>query len=236
MKKVDNQIQQKILTEIKFLKDGGRYSQLRPKDVENDLYNYHLQHLVKNGYVEKLGDLYKLTEQGKSLITNIDEEDKKFPANYKVSVYMCVVIDGKILLSRRLKHPQYGYVGLPSGKIRYGEKILSTASREFKEETSLKAEFKIIGSLRQIRTNNQGSVIEDGLFSVCYSDRVIGKLTPNSIEGENFWVNIDEVKLLDKLFKPSVEIITNEVIKRLKGEVDWESKFIYELKPEPEEY
>jgi ADP-ribose pyrophosphatase YjhB (NUDIX family) len=236
MTKIDNQIQQEILTTIKFLKDGGKYSDLRIKDIENDLYNYHLQHLVKNGYIEKSGDLYKLTELGKSLVTNIDEEDKKLPANYKVSVYICVVIDGKILLSRRLKHPQYGYVGLPSGKIRYGEEILETAKRELQEETELSADFKIIGNLRQIRTNNQGVVVEDGVFYICYTDKVTGKLLLDSNEGKNFWVKIDEVTTLEKLFKPSVEIVINGVIKRLKGEVGWESQFIYELKPEPEDY
>jgi ADP-ribose pyrophosphatase YjhB (NUDIX family) len=236
MKKIDNQIQQEILTSIKFFKDGGKYSDLKVKDIENDLYNYHLQHLVKNGYIEKSDDLYKLTELGKSLVTNIDEEDKKLPANYKVSVYMCVMVDGKILLSRRLKHPQYGYVGIPSGKIRYGEEILETAKRELREETELAADFKIIGNLRQIRTNSQDEVIEDGVFYICYTDKVVGDLLLDSNEGKNFWIKIEEVTKLEKLFKPSVEIVINEVLKRLKGKVDWESKFIYELKPEPEDY
>lgn len=236
MKKVENQIQQEILTKIKFFKVGGKYSQLRVKGIGNDLYNYHLQQLVKNGFVKKSGVLYQLTEQGKSLVTNIDEEDKKLPANYKVSVYMCLVVGKKILLSRRLKHPQYGYVGLPSGKIRYGEEMLETAKREMEEETGLKVSFKIIGNLRQIRTNDQGSVVEDGVFYVCFSDKFTGKLKQSSIEGENFWVKIEEVAKLEKLFKPSVEIIADEISKRLKNRNSWESKFIYEFKPEPEEY
>lgn len=41
---------------------------------------------------------------------------------------------------------------------------------------------------------------------------------------------------LDKLFKPSVEIILKELQKRLTGDINWDNKFIYELEPEPEEY
>jgi len=236
MVKAENQIQREILSVIRFLKDGAKYSQLKIAEVENDLFNYHLQQLVKSGYLTKQGDLYRLTEVGKSLVTNIDEEDKKLPANYKVSVYMCVVVNGKVLLYKRLKHPQFGYTGLPSGKIKYGEEILATARRELLEETGFRADFTIIGNLRQIRKNSQGEMVEDGVFYVCYSDKVEGSLTPDSKEGEFFWENLDKAVKLDKIFKPSLEIILAEVKKRIGREVPWENKFIFELLPDPEVY
>ena len=231
-----NSIQKDILSKARFFKDGAKYAELKDADIDNDLHNYHLQQLVKTGYLEKDGKLYKLTEKGKSYITNVDSLDKKRIGNYKVSVYMCVVDGDRVLVHRRLKQPQYGYVGFPSGKISFGEGILETGSRELFEETHLKAEFKIIGNLRQIRHNAQGDVIEDGVFYVLYSDNFTGKLLEKQLEGENFWVPIKEALNIEKLFKPSFEIILNEILDRRNGKKSWDEKFIYELTPPVEEY
>jgi ADP-ribose pyrophosphatase YjhB (NUDIX family) len=182
--KIESEMQREILSKCRFWEKGARYSELRSEGVENDLFNYHLQQLVKNGWLKKEEGSYLLTVKGKRLVTNIDEEDKQNPPSFKVSVYMCAVdapsgaSQGKILLYRRLKHPQYGYVGLPSGKIRFWENILETAKREFKEETNLEAEFQVIGNLRQIRRNEKGEVREDGVFYVCFADSVKGELMP----------------------------------------------------------
>jgi 8-oxo-dGTP pyrophosphatase MutT (NUDIX family) len=235
---IENNIQKEILSLCSFIKSGAKYSQLKPKTstIENDLYNYHLQQLVKNGYLEKTDNLYFLTQHGKSVVTNIDEETMKIYTNYKVSTYLCPVVNNKILLYKRLKHPQYGYTGFISAKIAYGERALDTAKREFMEETSMEADFKIIGNMRQIRHSAEDKVIEDGIFYICYTDKVSGTLLETNKEGEYFWVDIDKVHEIDKIFKPSLEIGVNEIIKRLNGTTSWDSPFICELEPDPEEY
>lgn len=235
---IEHEIQKEILSLSSFFPNGAKYSELKPKktEIENDLYNYHLQYLVKNDYLTKNNDKYFLTQKGKSLVTNIDHATKTISTNYKVSVYIAPVIRNQILLYKRLKQPQYGYTGLISGKIKYGENILQTAQREFTEETELKADFQIIGNLRQIRKNADKQVIEDGIFYICYTNKVSGKLMEKSIEGEYFWHDIDKVTSLEKIFKPSLEICVKEIQKRISGEISFENKFIYELEPEPEEY
>ncbi|MBU1110157.1 NUDIX domain-containing protein [Patescibacteria group bacterium] len=233
---VDSPIQLQILSNCCFYESGSRYSQLKPNDIDDDLFNYHLQQLVKKGYLEKRDRLYFLSEKGKSLATNIDYETHKIPLNYKVSVYLCPVINNEVLLYERLKHPQYGYTGLISGKIRYGEPVLSAARREFIEETGLTADFKIIGNLRQIRRNEDGKVIEDGVFYVCFTDQIKGNLTEKNIEGKYFWAKLHEASKLEKIFKPSLEVILNEVKNRLDTKVSWDADFIYEFEPEPEDY
>jgi len=233
---IQNKTQYEILSNCKFWQDGAKYSQIKPNDIDNDLFNYHLQQLVKKDYLTKENALYCLTEKGKSLVTNVDDEIKSASSSFKVSIYACPVIGNKVLLHKRLKHPQYGYVGLVAGKIKYGENVLDTVKREFLEETDLTAEFKVIGNLRQIRKNEKGKVIEDGIFYVCFTDKVNGRLRQKNKEGEYFWVELNEVSKIDKIFKPSLEIILDEVKKRISGEIPWESKFIYELEPEPEDY
>ncbi len=235
---LENSLQKEILSLCSFAPNGAKFSELKPKHttIENDLFNYHLQYLVKNGYLEKRDQLYFLTIQGKSLVTNIDHATKSVATNYKVSVYLCPVVDGKVLLYKRLKHPQYGYSGFISGKITYGETILGTAEREFTEETNLTAKFKVVGNMRQIRHDKDNKVIEDGIFYVCYTDKVNGELLEKSKEGEYFWVRLSEVSKLEKIFKPSLEIGVGEVLERIEGKKSWDSLFFYELQPEPEEY
>ena len=173
---IDHSIQRQILINVKFFKDGARYSEIRPNNVKNDIFNYHLQYLAKKKYLIKEGELYKLTEKGKSIATNIDDLSFKINTNYKVSVYICPVVGKNILLTRRLKHPQFGYVGLVSGKMGYGERILDAAQRELQEETNLKAKFKIIGNLHQIRKNDKGELIEDGIFYICFTNKSYRKV------------------------------------------------------------
>ncbi len=180
---IESEIQRKILSSCTFFKNGAKYSEMKIPELENDLYNYHLQKLVKDGFLLKEDNLYKLTEKGKSLVTNIDERDLEVPPIYKVSVYLCPVIVGEILLTKRLKHPQYGYSGFIAEKKKWGEELLVTAKRALKEETGMESDsLKIIGSLHQIRKNKEGKVIEDGIFHICYTDKVEGCFVPKSIE------------------------------------------------------
>ena len=52
---INNDIQKTILSNCSFFPKGAKYSELKPKDteLENDMYNYHLQQLVKNGLLTK---------------------------------------------------------------------------------------------------------------------------------------------------------------------------------------
>ena len=95
-----NVTQRKILSNCSFFETGAKYSQLKPEneEIENDLYNYHLQQLVKHEYLKKRNGLYLLTQKGKSIVTNIDYETISIPTKYKVSVYLCPIINNQVLL------------------------------------------------------------------------------------------------------------------------------------------
>lgn len=234
---IESEIQRKILSSCTFFKNGATYTDLRVSEIENDLYNYHLQKLVKDGFLEKVGTTYHITAKGKSFVTNVDELDLKIPPSYKVSVYLCPINGDKILLTRRQKHPQFGYVGLVAEKKKYGELFTDTAKRALTEETGLSSEkFQFIGSLHQVRHDKIGNVIEDGVFYVFFTEDFTGTLVEKSIEGEYFWIELSKVATLDKIFKPSLETITQEIIDRKAGTKRWEEKFFYEFEPEPEEY
>ena len=88
-----------------------------------------------------------------------------------------------------------------------------------RKESGLEADFEIIGNLRQIRKDDEGNIREDGVFYVCFTDKVSGELITKSLEGEYFWVDINKVSEIENLFKPSVEIIVNEVKKWAKRKI-----------------
>ena len=56
-------IQNNILTKLKGTK-SLKYSQLKPAKVANDLFNYHLQFLIKKDFVKKVGEGYSLSALG----------------------------------------------------------------------------------------------------------------------------------------------------------------------------
>ena len=97
-------IQNHILSKLKNAK-SLRYSELMPEyRVQNDLFNYHLQFLVKKGFVEKLGkvgeyDGYTLSELGiKHVADPILSDSKVITSLFKSNVITIVsrVVDGKI--------------------------------------------------------------------------------------------------------------------------------------------
>src|SRR5688572_886688 len=60
-----------ILERLRVSSDGLRYSSMRPQDIENDLYNYHLRQLVSQGFTEKREQRYDLTAAGIKLLMEL---------------------------------------------------------------------------------------------------------------------------------------------------------------------
>ncbi len=185
-------IQISILT--KLLKSNGlKFSQAYPKEenIDSDLYNYHLQYLTKRGLVEKVDGLYQLTKQGRYAVQFFDSQGNYYP-QFRLSVLMFVINqNNQILLQKRLRHPCMGDIGVPSGKIKPGETTVQAASRKLQEETGLKCDFKFVGTIRSIRHDSDGSLIEDPIFNIALGKTPIGQLQQETPFGLNFWTDFD---------------------------------------------
>lgn len=187
LSKIQNEILSKLLRS-----KGLRYSEAKVQNIDNDLYNYHLQFLVSKKFVEKKDGKYYLTDKGKQYVQKMDVlgRVKKY---FKVSVlpYVVRTFKGKrqILLQRRLRHPYFGDIGTVSGKVHVDEKLEEAARRKLKQETGLETDFRLIGVIRKIRRDKEGKVIEDTLYHVCYGEDPEGKLVNINKFGENFWAD-----------------------------------------------
>ena len=191
-------IKKEILT-ILLKSEKLRYGDIHPEGIDNDLFNYHLQHLVKQGLVDKEAKEYSLTMMGKYYISEqkpispSGKEVDRFKLNVLTIVLRGQGKDLEVLMQTRKRHPCYGSKSVMGGTMQKGELVIEAAKRKLLVETGLEADFKLCGLLRQINLDAHGILItEDILFHICCTDIFSGELVEKTVYGENFWLTLDQ--------------------------------------------
>lgn len=189
-------VKKEILTNL--LKSNGlKYSEAMPKDVENDLYNYHLQHLIKQNLVEKIENKYFLTDIGKKYVEvgNPINPLGNITELFRVNTLLILIKEenGKafVLNQVRKRHPFYGDKGIIGGAVKHGELLEDAYTRILYKETGLTAIFKTIGIIRKIRMLDNGDLFSDIFYQIGFSNNPIGNLIESNEFGNNYWVDID---------------------------------------------
>jgi hypothetical protein len=189
-----SQIQNQILSKLKnasFL----RYSEIAPDRIPNDLFNYHLQFLVKKGFVLKSENGYSLSPAGIKHIADPIYTTDSISSLFKINVITIAsrIVNGKIEILNQIRksNPSFGKIGVMGGVVLKGELIEPAATRKFAQETRLEANFKLIGCERRIMYKS-GELFSDLLFPIAYTDSCSGELQIDSPFGHNMWVSIDE--------------------------------------------
>ncbi|MEK7645291.1 MAG: NUDIX hydrolase [Patescibacteria group bacterium] len=188
-------IQNHILTKLKNAK-LLRYSELAPEKIPNDLFNYHLQFLVKKGLVERSDDGYSLAQSGIKHVADphLVDEQEKIASLFKVNVITIVsrVRDGKLEILNQLRqsHPSFGKIGVMGGIVRKAEPVEKAAARKLKTETGLDADFRIVGIQRRM-LYVKDELFSDVFFPIAYASSHSGELIDTEF-GKNMWVPIDQ--------------------------------------------
>lgn len=225
-----SEIQNGIISKLKNAKTL-RYSELWTKKIPNDLFNYHLQFLVKKGYLEKSIKGYGLSETGIKLVADPHkQQNDSITSLFKINVITIVSrrVNGKleILNQIRKSNPSYGKVGIPGGVVLKGELIEPAATRKLKQETGLSADFKLVGCERRILYKN-GEIFSDVMFPIAYADKSNGELLVDSNFGHNMWVPINKAIKNESVPYDSLQSIV-KILKVIKSGKIKSMSFLFE--------
>lgn len=200
---LEHHIQRSIVYRL-ALTPSLKFSELKPDDIENKLFTYHLKKVVAAGLVEKnIDGEYALTPQGRILGVHVLERTEAI-ADRAYSVLFLVVrrkSDGAWLLYRRGSHPLYGRVGFMHATPNAHESAVETAARVCTERTRLDATFTALGNgFFRVFENNKLESFTNFTLLVC--DDAQGELHSSDELAEYFWtdtVEADSTTLLPNM-------------------------------------
>lgn len=201
-----HEAQTSILRELLFLPHAGYAELQKPTGLTSDHFNFHVSRLVELGLVEKIArGKYQLTARGKEYANKMDTDNNTVEKQPKVAVMMYVEKRAGnkhlILFQQRRKHPYYGFWGLLSGKIRWGETIIETAKRELMEEAGLEADWEYMGVYHEhSRDADSNELLEDKVFHMIRGTNPRGELMIDYEGGHNEWLTRTEVMKKEKIY------------------------------------
>lgn len=180
-----------------------RYADLKPADVEGNLFMYHLKTLMKANLVGKRADgRYELTAEGNRFVDGLSVNTLTPRAQPKiVTLLVCRNEAGEYLLMRRKRHPLYGMTGFPFGKLHIGETIAEAAARELREKTGLECALTHRGD-GYINMARGGEPVSHIMFHLFYGENPTGELKRETTPGSLFWARPENVPAAELM--PSV--------------------------------
>lgn len=215
---IQHHIQKEILRKLVY-SDSSRFSELRPKEMDGNIFTYHLNQLISQGYVKKRADgRYELTALGKSAgIVNKLSNSELLSQAHSVLFLAIRNKDGKWLLRQRNAQPMFKSWGFIHTEPLIEESIVDSASHALAEKAGIAVSLKPCGAgyIRLFRGEELESFTHFTILTGVLED---GKLSDEEL---NRWFSDDEMQSVDLI--PSM----NDLITALKGP---ESFFFSELK------
>lgn len=111
--------------------------------IRSNKLAYHLKNLVKKGVLEKLGEVYRLSETAETLIPYISDKQSLLP----VVLVAVAKNSNQVFLHKRKKRPFKNKLSLPGGRILSGESLKDTTKRIMKQKHGMDAELKKVNSV-----------------------------------------------------------------------------------------
>ncbi|MFI5212645.1 MAG: hypothetical protein ACHQTE_01665 [Candidatus Saccharimonadales bacterium] len=197
---------QKTIMDILATAETKRYGELKPAELDGNVFGYHLKALLIEKYIVKnnSGD-YGLSPKGKDYIMHRYEN----PLMQAHSIFLIALQRGDDWLVReRLVQPLLGMVGFIHGEPVAGEAIEETATRRLMDKTGIDATLTIHSSgLISITRDEELESYSNAIILVGETNEEM--TISEDATGRNFW--LPAMKLSDKMILPSC----NEIIARI---------------------
>jgi ADP-ribose pyrophosphatase YjhB (NUDIX family) len=172
------------------------YAKMRPAGVESNHFAYHLDQLLKAGYVAKKDRDYSLTNKGKTLADRVSHNkmDVRVQPHIVTSIYI-KHDSGKTLMFKHNFQPYLGLYGAPQGRLHYEESVTEAALRELKEKSGLEGVALAHRGMAYIQTKSGDEIISK-ILSHVFSGKVSGEpaLGSESKNGEPMWIDASILK------------------------------------------
>lgn len=188
-------IQRKIISKLRRSPTLG-YAQMRPAGIESNHFAYHLDQLLKAGYIAKKERKYFLTNKGKALSDHVSHEKIDIRIQPQIALSVFVKNDaGKTAMFKHNFQPYLDLYGSAQGRLHYDEKIADAAARELKEKTGIAGVALAHRGIAYVRALSGDETISILLLHV-FSGSVAGEpaLTAEAKNGEPFWMDSPTLK------------------------------------------
>lgn len=184
---LDHHIQRAILYRLALV-PGLRFSELKPDELENKLFTYHLKKVVSAGFVVKsIEGLYELTPEGRRLGAHVlDKTEARVDRAYSVLFLVVRNKAGAWLLYKRKSHPLLGKVGFMHTTPNAAEEIAITAKTALRTKTGLNGSFKVLGS-GFFRIYEKSELESFTNFTLLVCEDASGSLQTNDELADYFW-------------------------------------------------
>lgn len=200
-------IQKAILNSL-ATHESLRYSELKPDDLDGNVFGYHLKQLIADTYVTKTDDGdYSLTLLGCNYIVHRYED----PLAQAHSIFLIIVRHGDSwLMRKRLVQPLLGMAGFVHGEPTAGVSVIEAAQQRLKDKTGLAVGLQIHSSgLITIRKNN---IIESYSHVIILTGTTSDEVSiEGDATGEQFWCTNQDVHARQDEFLPSCLAIMQRV-------------------------
>lgn len=195
---------QKSILDILATTESSRYSDLKPNDMDGNIFSYHLKQLIGGHYVIKNDDgSYRLTIKGKEYIVH-RYEDTLTQAH---SIFLIALRRGDDWLMReRLVQPLLGMSGFIHGEPIADTPLLETAMWRLQDKTGLSVPLSVHSS-GLIRISRSGT-LESFSHAIILTGQTQEDISVTDDKtGRNYWLPTSNLQ--DTSILPSCMAIVN---------------------------
>lgn len=185
---LEHHIQKHIVYTLAFA-DALRFGELKPDELENKAFDYHLKKVIRAGLVEKTADgRYRLTSEGKRVGKGALKKQSRLIDRAYSTLLLAIrrADDGAWLLMRRKTQPLIGLTGFMNAQPTAGDEIVDTAQQVCRQQTGLTGEFVVQGH-GYFRVYRAGSLESFIHFTLLRCNDIQGALHQNSPLAEYYW-------------------------------------------------